>query len=990
MGYDFEQIPRMYWDRVASIFGIGILIACLPLDGILRGLSNRLSAVRQRGAFAMFSARTVPSASSTSAEISHATIDTADIGVNGAVVSIHAAEDLLLTGLKIAGDLGQVFVFAQRDATPFPLTTRVRTIGKEPKTPAFLDPRYAPGDWRDWVAVGHEVLAPAWNPEDPAVLKLRTPVPMRAGMYRYFYVRCTPLEDAPASMPSWTWRGVRSYRHPLLACTHTSTNIFGHPGSPRFNQQSALTFLHALVHERDVNLLIDRAAQDLKEMVGATFCGSLVYTPASAAPGIFDAATHAFDSRLSSLDQMIPYVGFCNRLLINTWNGTGHISRHRTLRLPVAPASPFNWSAGGLSSLEKLMGVAAGGRESGGGGVFHEPNAVLQALWLRYLGTEAWAARLHIAIAAARECTHDETIARLLRAVKCQLADELAAAVECYVAVSSGSGRGEGGAAVVAGVLAANASLSSSVTAAERLLVTRLSPFGTSAEGRSYARLRQARPSSVTLHSFRLLRLYGRGSYGDVYSAQKLDTGALFALKLAPLGRVTRKRAEVHLRMERQTAERCAGCPFLCELRYAFCAGPYVVLALPLLPGGTLQVHIEERAKPRGGLSLEEVRWIGAQLVLALEALHDLRVLHRDVKPSNVLLRHNGYLALTDFGLCADLPPRHGVSPSSESMAGVILPTSKAGTRGYWAPEVIQKAPQEEAADFWSLGVLLALSATGAHPFHSRWLVRGGEDDRRLQQAAVAPPDVVYARGPADDQLIGALEEALSSNALASKSLAALGQPGGADLPLQEQQQQPVLDGEVAEEADATTPIQQTPSTPASPAEQRTMTEEGMNFNTLHMPIEGTALAEQSHSPLLTALLRALLTRESSARLGGVGCGALVRAHDFFANVEWDLLLQQRLPPPYLPDTNVVYAKDHIVPISQDEKEIRFRREQEQLGQAVSTAAVTASAALLDWDFVSGEFAFAEELADCARKVTSVTELVKAPMGMPPAAGAAV
>ena len=111
-------------------------------------------------------------------------------------------------------------------------------------------------------------------------------------------------------------------------------------------------------------------------------------------------------------------------------------------------------------------------------------------------------------------------------------------------------------------------------------------------------------------------------------------------------------------------------------------------------------MQIDERAAPCGGFSAAEVRWVAAQLVLGLGALHSLGVVHRDVKPTNVLLRHDGYYALTDFGLSS--------APGA---------SGKAGTRGFWAPEVVRREPQGPAADFWSLGVTLACAAVGRHPF---------------------------------------------------------------------------------------------------------------------------------------------------------------------------------------------------------------------------------------------------------------------------------
>ena len=214
--------------------------------------------------------------------------------------------------------------------------------------------------------------------------------------------------------------------------------------------------------------------------------------------------------------------------------------------------------------------------------------------------------------------------------------------------------------------------------------------------------------------------------------------------------RIQGRGAASHLAMERQTACRLASCPFLCGLRYAFTHGPWYVLAFPLLPGGTLQVQLDERASATCGLPMEEVRWVGAQLALGLGFMHSLGLLHRDVKPSNILLRHDGYLVLADFGLTANL-------------ADAPPPATRTGTRGYWAPEVVLKEPQGVAADWWSYGVVLWLAWRGRHPFHQRWATRNAAENASLPQPI---PDAVFSdtidpREPAS--LVNALGEALSS-----------------------------------------------------------------------------------------------------------------------------------------------------------------------------------------------------------------------------------
>ena len=64
-------------------------------------------------------------------------------------------------------------------------------------------------------------------------------------------------------------------------------------------------------------------------------------------------------------------------------------------------------------------------------------------------------------------------------------------------------------------------------------------------------------------------------------------------------------------------------------------------------------MHLDERATPAGGLPIAEVEWLAANMCVALKGLHALGVLHRDVKPNNILLRHDGYWQLTDLGGCS-------------------------------------------------------------------------------------------------------------------------------------------------------------------------------------------------------------------------------------------------------------------------------------------------------------------------------------------------
>lgn len=133
------------------------------------------------------------------------------------------------------------------------------------------------------------------------------------------------------------------------------------------------------------------------------------------------------------------------------------------------------------------------------------------------------------------------------------------------------------------------------------------------------------------------------------------------------------------------------------KLEEAFRDGPMVCLVLQLLPGGDLSGHIKER----GRLNIEQSRFFGAQIVLALEHLHANSVLYRDLKPANVVLDADGNAVLTDMGI---------------AQRGLIS-GEFCGTPYYLAPEVIQHRTYNEKVDWWAYGVVLYELLTGSTPF---------------------------------------------------------------------------------------------------------------------------------------------------------------------------------------------------------------------------------------------------------------------------------
>ncbi|XP_017480123.1 PREDICTED: STE20-like serine/threonine-protein kinase, partial [Rhagoletis zephyria] len=144
--------------------------------------------------------------------------------------------------------------------------------------------------------------------------------------------------------------------------------------------------------------------------------------------------------------------------------------------------------------------------------------------------------------------------------------------------------------------------------------------------------------------------------------------------------------------------------PFLVGMHYAFQTDSKLYLILDYVSGGELFTHLYTAEH----FSVATVRIYIAEVVLALEHLHKLGIIYRDIKLENILLDGHGHIVLADFGLSKIF------EPDSDHRAH-----SFCGTLEYMAPEIIRAGPtgHDLAADWWSVGVLTYELLTGASPF---------------------------------------------------------------------------------------------------------------------------------------------------------------------------------------------------------------------------------------------------------------------------------
>ncbi|XP_050511520.1 ribosomal protein S6 kinase 2 beta isoform X1 [Diabrotica virgifera virgifera] len=200
---------------------------------------------------------------------------------------------------------------------------------------------------------------------------------------------------------------------------------------------------------------------------------------------------------------------------------------------------------------------------------------------------------------------------------------------------------------------------------------------------------------------FELLKVLGEGSFGKVFLARKVvgaDAGTLYAMKV--LKKATLKIRDRHrTKMERNILVDVEH-PFIVKLHYAFQTEGKLYLVLDFLRGGDLFSRLSKEVM----FTEDDVKFYLAELALALNHLHSLGIIYRDLKPENVLLDSDGHIALTDFGL-SKLPLGEGKAYSF------------CGTVEYMAPEVVNRHGHTFAADWWSFGVLMYEMLTGVLPF---------------------------------------------------------------------------------------------------------------------------------------------------------------------------------------------------------------------------------------------------------------------------------
>ena len=213
----------------------------------------------------------------------------------------------------------------------------------------------------------------------------------------------------------------------------------------------------------------------------------------------------------------------------------------------------------------------------------------------------------------------------------------------------------------------------------------------------------------TTFSHYRVTGKLGTGGMGVVYDGEDLSLSRPVALKFLPQELAGDPEAARRLQREAKTLGGLNH-PNICTVYEVAEHEGTSFIAMERVDGLNLKLHMARRSP----LRTEEIIDIALQVTAALDAAHAAGIVHRDIKPGNILVGSNGQVKVLDFGLA-----RRFMMPDTGELilGGSTIPGRPMGTANYMAPERILQLPLDPRSDLFSLGVVIYEMATGRLPF---------------------------------------------------------------------------------------------------------------------------------------------------------------------------------------------------------------------------------------------------------------------------------
>ncbi|XP_043932558.1 serine/threonine-protein kinase 38 [Protopterus annectens] len=273
-----------------------------------------------------------------------------------------------------------------------------------------------------------------------------------------------------------------------------------------------------------------------------------------------------------------------------------------------------------------------------------------------------------------------------------------------------------------------------------------------------FLRLKRTR---LGLDDFESLKVIGRGAFGEVRLVQKKDTGHVYAMKILRKFDMLEKEQVGHIRAERDILVE-ADSQWVVKMFYSFQDKLNLYLIMEFLPGGDMMTLLMKKDT----LTEEETQFYVAETVLAIDSIHQLGFIHRDIKPDNLLLDSKSSIKLSSWGLC----PTGCRQMNGKDFFGFFnhpllcclgfqnmnskrkaetwkrnrrqLAFSTVGTPDYIAPEVFVQTGYNKLCDWWSLGVIMYEMLIGYPPFCSETPQETYKKVMNWKETLTFPPEV--------------------------------------------------------------------------------------------------------------------------------------------------------------------------------------------------------------------------------------------------------
>uniref|UniRef100_A0A8C3AN88 Rho-associated protein kinase n=1 Tax=Cyclopterus lumpus TaxID=8103 RepID=A0A8C3AN88_CYCLU len=247
----------------------------------------------------------------------------------------------------------------------------------------------------------------------------------------------------------------------------------------------------------------------------------------------------------------------------------------------------------------------------------------------------------------------------------------------------------------------------------------------------------QLRDLQVKLEDFEKVKLIGRGAYGEVHLVRHRASQKVYAMKQLTKFEMI-KRSDSAFFWEERHIMAFSNSPWIVQLCCAFQDDRHLYMVMEFMPGGDLVTLTMNYDIPE-----KWARFYIAEVVLALNTIHSMGFIHRDVKPDNMLLDQHGHLKLADFGTCMKM-----------DSTGMVHCDTAVGTPDYISPEVLQSQGGDgyygRECDWWSVGVFIYELLVGETPFYTESLVGTYGKIMNHKNTLIFPDDVEMSQSAKD------------------------------------------------------------------------------------------------------------------------------------------------------------------------------------------------------------------------------------------------